>query len=47
MDNLRRTLRCRGTDRIKIRNLCNARRGVNEVVNENALRWYLHVRKID
>lgn len=41
-----------GVRRIDMRNLrigdlCNERKGVNEAASENVLRWYEHVRKID
>lgn len=50
MNNLRCMLLMERIDRIRnerIRGLCNAKKGVNEIVSENVLKWYGHVRKVE
>ena len=50
MDNLRGMLGVKRIDRMRnerIRELCNVRKGVDEIIDENVLRWYGHVERMD
>src|SRR5678816_3422023 len=49
MDNLRGMLGVRRIDKMRnesIRELCGVKKGVNERINENMLRWFGHVERM-
>lgn len=39
-NNLRGTLGIRRIERMREKDLCNERKGVNEIIGENVLRWF-------
>ena len=50
MDNLRGILGVRRIDKMRnehIRGLCGVKKGVNEKINENILRWFGHMERMN